>query len=74
MNEFLRNQISSQDEKMKSLEQKLAESKAELKKLLIPNLLLITDLFLILFLLSLKTRFISLLSRGIIKKRLMLLG
>ena len=32
-NEFLRNQISSQDEKMKSLEQKLTKSKAELKKL-----------------------------------------
>ena len=30
-NEFLRNQISSQDEKMKSLEQELAESKVELK-------------------------------------------
>ena len=32
-NEFLRNQFSSQDEKMKSLEQVLAESKVELKKL-----------------------------------------
>ena len=32
-NEFLRNQFSSQDEKMKSLEQELAESKARLKKL-----------------------------------------
>ena len=30
-NEFLRNQFSSQDEKMKSLEQELAESKVELK-------------------------------------------
>ena len=30
-NEFLRNQFSSQDEKMKSLEQVLAESKVELK-------------------------------------------
>ena len=28
-NEFLRNQISSQDEKMKSLEQELVESKAK---------------------------------------------
>ena len=32
-NEFLRNQFSSQDEKMKSLEQELAESKAKLEKL-----------------------------------------
>ena len=30
-NEFLRNQIFSQDEKMKSLEQKLAESEAKLE-------------------------------------------
>ena len=32
-NEFLRNQISSQDEKMKSLEQELAESKAKIENL-----------------------------------------
>ena len=32
-NEFLRNQFSCQDEKMKSLEQKLAESKSKLKNL-----------------------------------------
>ena len=32
-NEFLRNQFSSQDEKMKSLEQELAESKAKLENL-----------------------------------------
>ena len=32
-NEFLRNQISSQDEKMKSLEQQLVESKAKIKNL-----------------------------------------
>ena len=32
-NEFLRNQISFQDEKMKSLEQELVESKAKLKNL-----------------------------------------
>ena len=32
-NEFLRNQFSSQDEKMKSFEQKLVESKAKLEKL-----------------------------------------
>ena len=33
MNEFLRNQISSQDEKMKSLEQELVESKAKIENL-----------------------------------------
>ena len=71
-NEFLRNQISSQDEKMKSLEQELVESKAKIENLIL-SLLLITEVFL--FLLSLKLRkFISLLSRGIIKKRLILLG
>ena len=32
-NEFLRNQIFSQDEKMKSLEQELVESKAKIKNL-----------------------------------------
>ena len=32
-NEFLRNQISSQDEKMKSLEQELVESKAKIEDL-----------------------------------------
>ena len=32
-NEFLRNQISSQDEKMKSMEQKLVESKANVENL-----------------------------------------
>ena len=32
-NEFLRNQISSQDEKMKSLEQELVESKAKFENL-----------------------------------------
>ena len=32
-NEFLRNQISSQDEKMKSLEQKLSKSEAKLENL-----------------------------------------
>ena len=30
-NEFLRNQFSSQDEKMKSLEQKLVEAEAKLE-------------------------------------------
>ena len=32
-NDFLRNQISSQDEKMKSLEQELIESKAKIESL-----------------------------------------
>ena len=32
-NEFFRNQISSQDEKMKSLEQELVESKAKIENL-----------------------------------------
>ena len=32
-NEFLRNHISSQDEKMKSLEQELVESKAKIENL-----------------------------------------
>ena len=32
-NEFLRNQLSSKDEKMKSLEQELVESKAKLENL-----------------------------------------
>ena len=32
-NEFLRNQISSQDEKIKSLEQELVESKAKIENL-----------------------------------------
>ena len=32
-NEFLRNQISSQDEKLKSLEQELVESKAKIENL-----------------------------------------
>ena len=32
-NEFLRNQISSQDEKMKSLEQELVESNAKIENL-----------------------------------------
>ena len=32
-NEFLRNQISFQDEKMKSLEQELVESKAKIENL-----------------------------------------
>ena len=73
-NGFLRYQFSSQDEKMKSLEQKLAR-KLNFKIYLIPNLLLITDLLLFLFHSSLKMiKFISLILREIIKKRLILLG
>ena len=74
-NEFLRNQFSSQDEKMKSLGQKLAEAKAKIENLSYTKLAIETDLHLILFLflLSLKTKFISLLSRGIIRKMLILL-
>ena len=34
-NEFLRNQLSSQDKKMKSLEHELANSKSELKKIVL---------------------------------------
>ena len=72
-NEFLKNQISSQDEKMKNLEQELIESKAKVENLTNTSLLLITEMFL--FLLSLKLRkFISLILRGIIKKRLILVG
>jgi len=72
-NKFLRNQISSQDEKMKSLEQELVESKAKIENLTSSKPTVDTEVFL--FLLSLKLRkFISLLSRGIIKKRLILLG
>ena len=72
-NEFLRNQISSQDEKMKSLEQELVESKAKIENL--TSTKPTVDNRSVLFLLNLKLRkFISLLLRGIIKKRLILLG
>ena len=75
-NEFLRNQFFSQDEKMKSLEQKLAKSKAKLENL--SNSKLAIDnrsiFFLFLFLLSLITKCMFLLSRGIIKKQLILLS
>ena len=40
-NEFLRNQFSSQDEKVKSMEQKLAKSKAKLENL--TNTILVVD-------------------------------
>ena len=36
-NEYLRNQISFQDEKMKSLEQELVESKAKIENLTCTN-------------------------------------
>ena len=72
-NEFLRNQISSQDEKMKSLEQELVESKAKIENL--TSTKPTVDNRSVLFLLNLKLRkFISLLLRGIIKKRFILLG
>ena len=69
-NEFFRNQFSSQDEKMKSLGQKLAEAEAKIENLSYTKLAIETDLFL----LSLKKKFISLPSRGIIRKMLILLG
>ena len=72
-NEFLRNHISSQDEKMKSLEQELVESKVKIENLTSTKPAADNTMFL--FLLSLKLRkFISLLLRGIIKKMLILLG
>ena len=72
-NEFLRNQISSQDEKMKSLEQELVEFKAKIENLTSTKHAVENKNVSI----SLKPKlrkFISLLSRGIIKKRLILLG
>ena len=69
-NEFFRNQFSSQDEKMKSLGQKLAEAEAKIENLSYTKLAIEIDLFL----LSLNKKFISLPSRGIIRKMLILLG
>ena len=73
-NEFLRNQFSSQDEKKKKAWNKSYLSlKLNLKNFLLPSLLLITDLFL--FSLNLKLeKSVFFLSRGIIKKMLILLG
>ena len=72
-NEFLRNQISSQDEKVKSLEQELVESKVKIENLTCTKSA--ADNRSVLSLLSLKLRkFISLLLRGIIKKMLILLS
>ena len=71
-NEFLRNQISYQDEKMKSLEQELVKSKTKIENLTCT--MSVVDNRVFLSLLSLKLRkFISLLLRGIIKKKLILL-
>ena len=72
-NEFLRNQLSSQDEKKKKAWNKSYLSlKLNLKNFLLPSLLLITDLFL--FSLNLKLeKSVFFLSRGIIKKMLILL-
>ena len=72
-NEFLRNQISSQDEKVKSLEQELVESKVKIENLTCTKSAV--DNRSVLSLLSLKLRkFISLILRGIIKKMLILLS
>ena len=72
-NEFLRNQISSQDEKMKSLEQELVESKAKIENL--TSTKSVVDNRSVSVSLKPKTeKVISLLSRGIIKKRFILLG
>ena len=69
-NEFFRNQFSSQNEKMKSLGQKLAEAEAKIENLSYTKLAIEIDLFL----LSLKKKIISLPSGGIIRKMLILLG
>ena len=69
-NKFFRNQISSQNEKMKSLGQKLAEAESKIENLSYTKLAIEIDLFL----LSLKKKFISLPLRGIIRKMLILLG
>ena len=72
-NEFLRNQISSQDEKMKSMEQELVDSKTKIKNLTSTKLVVGNRSVLSLLSLKLK-KFISLLLRGIIKEMLILLG
>ena len=72
-NEFLRNQIFSQDEKMKSLEQGLVESKAKIENL--TSTKPVVDNRSVSVSLKPKLRkFISLLLRGLIKKMLILLG
>ena len=72
-NEFLRNQISSQDEKIKSLEQELVESKAKIENLTSTKPT-VDNRSVSLSLKPKLRKFISLLLRGIIKKRLILLG
>ena len=72
-NEFLKNLISSQDEKMKSLKQELVESKAKIENL--TSTKPAVDNRSISVSLKPKTEKVYiLLSRGIIKKRLILLG
>ena len=71
-NEFLINQISSQDEKMKSLEQELVESKAKIENL--TSTKLVDNRSISVSLKSKTEKVYILLSRGMIKKRLILLG
>ena len=73
-NEFLRNQISSQDEKMKCLEQELVESKAKIENLTNTKPAVDNRSGSVSFKPTTERKFISLISRGIIKKRLILLG
>ena len=72
-NKFLRNQLSSKDEKMKSLEQELVESKAKLENLISIKSTVVDKCVSVFLSLKLK-KFIFLISRGTIKKRLILLG
>ena len=72
-NEFLRNQIASQDEKMKSLEHELVESKAKIENL-ISTKPAVDNRSVSVSLKPKTEKVISLLLRGIIKKMLILLG
>ena len=72
-NEFLKNQISSHDEKMKSLEQEFVEYKAKIENLTSTKPT-VDNRSVSLSLKPKLRKFISLLLRGIIKKRLILLG
>ena len=71
-NEFLRNQISCQDEKMKSLEQELVESRTKIENLTSTKPAVDNRSVFVSLKPKLK-KFISFLSREIIKKRLILL-
>ena len=71
-NEFLRNQISSQDEKMKSLEQELVESKAKIENL--TSTKPTVDNRSVSVSLEPKAEKVYIPPREIIKKRLILLG